>query len=320
MEQEQQNFSFGMLLEILARRFKLMAIVAVLAIIGSAIFSSPFFITPKYKSTAIVYPINLEAYGSESLTEQLLQLFQATDIRDSIIEKFDLVNVYELNPNSSGFKHNLFNEYLDHVVVYKTNYESVKIEVLDAKPERAQEMCFEIINQLNNKARTLKRKEANEKLFLAESMLSFQRNHLDSINLLLSKLRQDNGLLDYQIQTERVTEGYMKMLSQSGVNQVNLAEVRKMLQDLKEKGGTFMALAQMSELGHEQYNELLIEYQAILKEATQDFSHTDIVVRPEVADKKAYPVRWLIVASTTLSALLLTLFVLLLFDNRWKKR
>jgi capsular polysaccharide biosynthesis protein len=316
---EQQNFSFSMLMDIIVRRIKLLTIIGLIALVGAVIFSSPFFITPKYKSTAIVYPINLKSYGNESLTEQLLQLFQSTDIRDSVIEKFDLINVYKLNPTSSGFKHNLYNEYLDHVVVSKTNYESVKIEVLDESPERAQQIAFEIIFQLNSKARRLKKKEAQEKLELASSMLDYQRSYLDSINNRLSKLREGNGLLDYQIQTERVTEGYMKMLGQNGVNQANLMEVRKMLQDLKDNGGLFMALTQMSELGHEQYNELYIQYQEVLKELKQEYSYTDVIVNPEVADKKAYPVRWLIVASTVLSVLLFALFILLLFDKRWKK-
>jgi capsular polysaccharide biosynthesis protein len=316
---EQQSFSFSMLMDIIVRRIKLLAILAFIAIVGAVIFSSPFFITPKYKSTAIVYPINLKSYGNESLTEQLLQLFQSTDIRDSVIEKFDLVNVYKLNPTSSGFKHNLYNEYLDHVVVSKTNYESVKIEVLDENPIRAQQIANEIIFQLNSKARRLKKKEAQEKLELASGMLEYQRNYLDSINYQLSNLREGNGLLDYQIQTERVTEGYMKMLGQTGVNKENIAEVRKMLQDLKNKGGLFMALTQMSELGHEQYNELFIEYQQVLKELKQEYSYTDVIVNPEVADKKAYPVRWLIVASTTLSVLLFAMFLLLMFDKRWQK-
>jgi len=316
---EQQNFSFSMLMDIIVRRIKLLTIIGLIALVGAVIFSSPFFITPKYKSTAIVYPINLKSYGNESLTEQLLQLFQSTDIRDSVIEKFDLVNVYKLNPKSTGFKHNLYNEYLDHVVVSKTNYESVKVEVLDESPERAQLIAFEIIFQLNSKARRLKKKEAQEKLELASSMLDYQRSYLDSINNRLSKLREGNGLLDYQIQTERVTEGYMKMLGQNGVNQANLMEVRKMLQDLKDNGGLFMALTQMSELGHEQYNELYIQYQEVLKELKQEYSYTDVIVNPEVADKKAYPVRWLIVASTVLSVLLFALFILLLFDKRWKK-
>jgi capsular polysaccharide biosynthesis protein len=316
---EQQSFSFSMLLDIIVRRIKLLAIVAVVTIIGAAIFSSPFFITPKYKSTAIVYPINLRAYANESLTEQLLQLFQATAIRDSIIEKFDLATVYKIDTNNTEFRYNLINEYLDHVIVSKTNYESVKIEVLDEDPERAKTMADEIIFQLNSQTRRLKKTEARQRMELSVTMLDHQKRYLDSINHELYKLREGNGLLDYQIQTERVTEGYMKMLSQSGVDKENLREVREMLQDLKNNGGIFMTLTQMSELGHEQYNALHIQHQEILKEIKQEYSYTDVVVNPEVADKKSYPVRWLIVVSTTLSVLLFALIVLLLFDKRWRQ-
>lgn len=316
---EQQSFSFSMLLDIIVRRIKLLAIVAVVTIIGAAIFSSPFFITPKYKSTAIVYPINLRAYANESLTEQLLQLFQATAIRDSIIEKFDLATVYKIDTNNTEFRYNLINEYLDHVIVSKTNYESVKIEVLDEDPERSKAMADEIIFQLNSQTRRLKKTEARQRMELSVTMLDHQKRYLDSINHELYKLREGNGLLDYQIQTERVTEGYMKMLSQSGVDKENLREVREMLQDLKNNGGIFMTLTQMSELGHEQYNALHIQHQEILKEIKQEYSYTDVVVNPEVADKKSYPVRWLIVVSTTLSVLLFALIVLLLFDKRWRQ-
>jgi capsular polysaccharide biosynthesis protein len=316
---EQNNFSFGMLVDIIRKRFKLLAIVALIALVGSAIFSGPAFIPPKYKSVAIVYPINLEAYGSESLTEQLLQLFQSTSIRDSLIEKFDLAEVYELNPEKEGFRHNLLNEFNDHILVSKTNFESVKIEVYDVSPERARDMAQEMVVQLNYKARKLQRDKALEQLRVSKNQLEYQANMLDSINIQLSDLRKGSGLLDYQIQTERITEGYLKMLAESRVSESRIKEVRKMLDDLGDKGGVFMALSQMSEMGHENYNSLLIEYQRILRDVNQELTYTHMVATPEVADKKSLPVRWLIVLSALISSMLVALVVLLLFEKRIQK-
>lgn len=313
---EQNNFTFGMLVNVIRKRFKLLLLIGVIAVVGSAIFSGPTFIDPKYKSQAIVYPINLQPYGTESLTEQLLQLFQANDVRDSIIEIFNLAEVYELDPGQEGFKHSLHLEYNDHIVITKTNYESVQIEVFDKDPVRAKEMCEELIEQINHKASRMRREKAMEHLEVASNQLDYQRDVLDSINNILSELRQDNGLLDYQLQTERVTEGYLKMLGQANVPKARLDEVRKMLKDLGEKGGVFMALSKMSELGHENYNQLFIHYQGILKEVNQDLSYAHVVSQPEVADKKSYPVRWLIVLSSTLSVLVVSLVILLLFEKR----
>src|SRR5690606_8572823 len=119
------------------------------------VFSGPFFITPKYKAHSIVYPINLEPYGAESLTEQLLQLFQGNDVRDSVIEKFQLYHVYDVNPSKLGFKHKLHSEYNDNIVASRTNFESVRLEVYDKEPERAKAIADEVIRQINLKARRL---------------------------------------------------------------------------------------------------------------------------------------------------------------------
>lgn len=315
----EQNFTFGMLVNIIRRRFFLLVGIAIVAAIGAAIFSSPAFITPKYKSEAIVYPINLEPYSNESRTELLLQIAMSSSIRDSIIDKFNLADVYELDPESEGFKHNLHNEYNDHVVVSRTNYESVRIEVLDEDPVRAKEMADEVIRQINFKGQAMERKRALEHLESARDQLDYQQQVLDSINGLLSELRTNNHLLDYQIQTERVTEGYLRMLSEANVRESRLDEVRGMLDDLGEKGGIFMALSQMSELGHENYNELFIYYQEVLKEVNQKLSYANVVSSPEVADKKALPVRWLILVTTVVSTLLISLIILLLFEKRIDK-
>lgn len=308
-----------MLVDVIKRRFKLLIIVTVVAIIGSAIFSGPTFISPKYKSQAIVYPINLVPYGEESLTEQLLQLYQGNDIRDSIIQKFDLAEVYEIEEDQDGFKHSLYSEYNDHVVVSRTNYESVKIEVYDKDPVRAKEIADEMINQVNYKGRQMQRAKAMEHLEVASQQLDYQKEVLDSINLTLSELRRDNGLLDYHVQTERVTEGYLKMLLRANVKEERLNEVREMLDHLGEHGGQFMALSQMSRLGQDNYNALLVHYQGILKEVKQELSFVNVVAHPEVADKKSYPVRWLIVVTSTLSIVLISLIIMLLFEKRQVK-
>lgn len=316
---EQNNFSFAMLIAIIRKRFSLLLIIAVVSIIGAAVFSGPTFIPPQYKSQAIVYPINIEPYGTESKTEQLLQLFQGNDIRDSLIIKFDLGEVYELNKDKDGFKYSLYSEFNDHVIVSKTNYESVSIEVYDRDPQRAKDMADEMIKQINYKVRKLHRTKALEHLQVAKDQMDYQQMVLDSVNSQLSELRNNNGLLDYRLQTERVTEGYLKMLGQTNVNKDRLDEVRGILHDLRDKGGVFIALSRMSEVGNNHYNDLHLHYQGLLKEVNQELSYVNVVMEPEAADKKSFPVRWLIVLTTTISTLLAALVILLLFEKRGER-
>ena len=62
------------LINLLAKWKKQLFLVAGASLVLSVIFSSPFFIKPKFKSVAVLYPSNLMAYSTESATEQMLQL------------------------------------------------------------------------------------------------------------------------------------------------------------------------------------------------------------------------------------------------------
>src|SRR5210317_1704573 len=92
--------------------------ITVIAFLASIIFSHPFFITPKYKSTVVLYPTSSSSiakallgknpsveqdvmqFGEEEQTEQMLQILSSSIIRDKIIEKYDLMDHYEIDENA----------------------------------------------------------------------------------------------------------------------------------------------------------------------------------------------------------------------------
>ena len=130
-----------------------LATITILAGVLAVIFSSPWFITPKYKSNAVVYPSNITPYSEESETEQMLQFLQSRDIKDSVIRKFNLAEHYEIDSTYEFFYTTLLYEYSQHVSINKTPYESVEIEVLDKDPMIAMEMVNAIIDFYNKKVR-----------------------------------------------------------------------------------------------------------------------------------------------------------------------
>ena len=58
------------------------------------------------------------------------------------------------------------------------------------------------------------------------------------------------------------------------------------------------------------YSEVRLEYEEEIRQAEGDMTYLNIVSRPFVADKKAYPVRWIIVALCGIGALLLSILVI----------
>jgi capsular polysaccharide biosynthesis protein len=103
-----------------------------------------FFIPRKYQSTAIVYPYNSHAraeiivnptFGFELEAEQLLQLLESKTMRDRTVEKFDLINYYGLDNKNPQSQDLLMKMYIVDVVVSKSKYLSIVVNVSTRIPE-----------------------------------------------------------------------------------------------------------------------------------------------------------------------------------------
>ena len=142
------------------------------AVLLAVIFSSPFFITPKYKSYAVIYPANVSPYSEESETEQMFQVLQSQDITDSIINKFDLANHYKISKDYKYYKTTIYYEYNQNVKIEKTPYDAVSIEVLDKDPVMASNMVSAIINFYNDKVRLMHNDKYAEVIFMYRQLLN----------------------------------------------------------------------------------------------------------------------------------------------------
>lgn len=296
-------------------KYRVFAVVGIIAAVLAGVFSGPSFIKPRYMSKATVYPVNLNSYSIETRTDQLLQLLRSNSIRDSLIRQFDLGTVYKADTSKKGGHFALYNEFLERVEIGKTQYESVMIEVVDEDPVRARDMVNAMLDQVNLLARRLQREKSYEVLNIAEKALAHERYKLDSVEARLDTLRRTAGLLAYEAQAKELTKGYVRMLS-SGASHGQREQVLAMIKDLESKGGEFRQLTELSNLFRGNYDRLLTQYETVVNDVTKELTYTNVIVYPEVSDKKVYPVRWLMVLMATSSALVLCFLVLLWRDKR----
>ncbi len=309
------EISFESFMRVVRKQWRLFAIVGVAATALSWVLSSPAFLKPRYKSSATVYPVNLNSYSIETRTDQLLQLLESNSIRDSLIVQFDLPTKYEVDTTANGGYFALYNEFNDRVEISKTRYESVMIEIVDEDPVVARDLVNAMLDQANKLARRLQREKSREVLVIAERAMAHERSKLDTVEAKLNVLRRDAGLLSYDAQVKELTKGYVRMLT-SGASQAQRDAMRSMIKELEEKGGEFRELTELSNLFRANYDRLLTEYERVVNDVTKELTYTNTVVYPEVADKKVYPVRWLIVSTTTLSALFLCFVLVIWRDQR----
>ena len=198
----------------------------------AGVLSSEWFIKPKFKSIAVIYPANLTPYGNETATEQMLQLLQSADIRSDVCKRFNLADHYQVDMNKKGAFTALYDTYNDNVDIHRTENEAVKIEVYDADPQIASHMVDSIIGLMNVKARSLQRSKTYEVVKLLKDELDYKQAEIDTLETSLKILREKYGLLDYYIQTKEALKRYYKLITSGGPKE-RLIELDGILRNLE---------------------------------------------------------------------------------------
>ena len=307
------------LLEILWKWKKHLIIVGVLAIVFSSIFSSSMFIQPKFKSTARIYPsFNIYTFSDESESEQLLEFANSLDIKFKVIDAFNLSEVYKISKQDPLYQTYMLGEFNDNVSLKKTEYETVEISVLDTDPKRACLMCDSIISFLDQKIRSVQRIKFDEVVHIAKKDLKAINHEIDSIEAKMDVLRKDYKILDYESQAKEITRGMVTVLAEQKKNTSGGKELQEWMKNLSEKGGEYELLAAQQKLCLMQKDSIKKVYDQSVSNANKKINYGQRVQSPIPADKKSYPIRWLIVLVSTLASLFTAMLVILVLENQKK--
>ena len=123
---EDSIFNMSEIIKFIIRYKISLAIICVASLIISAIVC--LSITPKFKSTVILFPTSsgsvsqslitesqqkkdILKFGEEEDVEQLMQLLLSSEIRNRVIAKYDLMNHYKINPESKYSTTSLYNKF-----------------------------------------------------------------------------------------------------------------------------------------------------------------------------------------------------------------
>jgi hypothetical protein len=201
------------------------------------------------------------------------------------------------------------------VSIGKTQYESIEIEVLDKDPVRAKEMVEAVIELVNNKIRRIQKDKYLEVLEVNGHLLKKKEREIDSVKQVLVKLGTEHGLFEAESQAREVTEGYLRTIDGDARN-INHEGVRKLKKGLEEKGGELLVNTTYVHNLMARYNEIKSDYERAYKDVHKEFTFTNTVTAPFVSDKKAYPVRWLIVLYAVVAAAVVSILVIAVVENK----
>jgi len=256
----------------------------------------------------VLYPSNVAAYSDETFTEQMLQIMQSNEIMDAVVEKFDLMNHYKISKDYKYWKTALIGEYRDNVRISRTPYDAVLIKVMDKDPEIACAMVKEIIRLYDIKVGTMHKIKRSETVQMYKRQLEEKQQFIDSLKTRMAEISTNYGVVEYESQSREVTRGYIDGRGGSKNDE--------MKSNLEQYGPEIIALSTLIENENITYSQVKLDYEQELRFYNAEMTFSNVVSEPFVADKKSFPVRWVVVALCGLGACLLSLLLIYVFDNK----
>lgn len=329
MAANDQQFNSFSLVQFIWKKRKTLILVCLVVAVVSLIAS--FLVTPKFKSTAIVYAprtnsvakillneetynerLDMKAYADDEETEQMMEILNSREIKDILIEKFDLYNHYGLGEGVSYRQTKMYKYLKGNIEVKRTQYGAIAVNVIDKDPQIAADMANEILVLLDS----VKNRIEHERTAAAYNLLKRQLEVVDaevqriddSVQVLM-----ENGVFDFKSQSERVMQQYAIAVAQG-----NTAGVKRLEEELKKMshwGPRSLTLYEEQTYFREYQSLVKTKMMSAIVDMDTEVPVKFVIERAIPSDKKYYPKKSLVVLISTVSAFILAVLVLLIIDK-----
>lgn len=251
-------------------------------------------------------------FGEEEQAEQMLQILNSDEIRSTISKKFKLMEHYRIDTADKYKNTRLYETYSDNISFKRTEFMSVKIEVLDEDRVMAAAIANDIAALLDSTKMRMQRDRALQAFRIVEREYLLKKAEVDGMQDSLAKINRA-GVYDYESQSEVTSEQYAIALSKG--DQRAISSLRAELDIIARYGSAYMSIRENLYIQRQQLNLLKTKYEEAKVDAEQVLTYKFIVNKAYPAERKSYPVRWLLVAVSTIASLIFGVLGLILFDN-----
>ena len=300
-------------------------IVSIITVILSSIFSGPFFIKPKFKSEVIFYPTTINsignamftdltqrqadplAFGEEEEAENALQLLNSSALQGRIVRNFDLMNHYRIDSKSPLT--DLAKKMAKNIQFKRTRHLAVSITVLDEDPIKSAEIANVIAILFDSVKTEIQKQVSLEALQIVKDEFKNKEAEVWDLRTRLKELGQ-KGITNYEEQSRAISEELYKAVSQAKIN-----SLKKQQNELAKYAGEFTYLNETLILELESLSKLRKRFEKAKVDVEKTLPQKFVLTSASPAEKKSYPIRWLIVLVVT-AVVTFSSIVVLLINNR----
>lgn len=321
------NESIKLLAKIYTWRKKLL-IVTLIAVIVSVAVS--FIISPQYKATAIVFPSRTfsvskllieqnqgaqEDYmdlGDEDDAEKLLQILNSSEIRSKIADEYDLWANWQIKKNTEYSQHYLKLKWDDMVTFKRTNFVSIRIEVYDYVATRSADIANSIVAYADSVKFRMTREVAKQALDITKDEYEATIARINELQDSLQAIKE-LGVLDNKEEITAYSRSMAKAIEKGNESAQNKLQVK--LDILKKYGMAYDAVYADLKKYRLKYPIIKNKYDEALVNFNKPMPSKFVVEKATPNEKKAKPVKWLMVLISSVSAFLIALLYLLFTER-----
>ena len=320
------NDSVDLLVFLYKKRLPIILITAIGAITAIIISLS---MAPMFKSSVTMYPAssasvsrsllsnngkgNMMAFGDEEETEQLLQILQSNDIVNYIVDKYNLVDHYDIDTSSQYMRTSLYKTFNSNISFSKTKLQSISIVVFDEDPKYAADIANDISIYADSVMNKIRKKRAWDALLIVEYEYKKLDKQIQEMSDSLSSLNK-LGVLDYKEQVTSYTSGLAEGVATGKISKSGIKYLEDKLNDLQKYGHTYNEISTFIEFEQERLSRLKGKWVEAGVEYAQNLSYTFIINEAIPAEKKSKPVRWLIVVMSTIATFVFSILIVAFMD------
>ena len=267
-----------------------------------AVWKGPFSVT---FSEVITEDQSVSKFGEDEEAEQMLQILESSSIRGKIINKYNLLKHYDIDQKSKYVNTDLTKTYLDNINFKRNNNGAVLINVLDKNPDTAALIANDIASLFDSIKNAMIHERAVTDFEIKKQKLKKIKSQMQQLRDTMTTLSSMGVVIDDAYRA--LTEGYINAkdseMKKSFKNKMNMTE---------RYGSILKSFQIKAEFLSERLATMETSYEQAESDANSYLSHKFIVEKAYPAEKKAYPIRWLIVVLSTFSSVIFVISGLLI--------
>jgi capsular polysaccharide biosynthesis protein len=197
-------------LRVVLRNYRVILVFVVISCLATGIIT--LFIPKEYTSSGIVFPTETNSiddvirnpqFGYDVEADRLIQILSSRQIRDSISERFNLVEYFGIDTTDLDWYDQLKKKFEHEITFYKTPYMSIIISARTRSPE----MSAGIVNAIVALANSTRDRLLKQNIIIATRALEREyqtlKHDLDSLVIVVDRLVSNKPALKQFIQTDR---------------------------------------------------------------------------------------------------------------------